>query len=128
MTMHQFNETFHRAAAEYASTIGTSNPDLDRFRDAGGKMITFHGLMDDLCPSKGTEQYHNEVWKRGENIHDFHKYYEVPGLGHCYGGHGGQPMGIFETLLAWVETDKIPESLVIDVPRQTVTEKRAICP
>ncbi|VUC29974.1 unnamed protein product, partial [Clonostachys rosea] len=128
MTMDQFNETFHRAAAEYASTLGTSDPDLDRFRDAGGKMITFHGLMDDLCPSKGTEQYYNEVWKRDENIHDFYKFYEVPGLGHCYGGNGGQPTGIFEALRAWVETDKVPESLVIDVPRQAATEKRVICP
>ncbi|CAH0052239.1 unnamed protein product [Clonostachys solani] len=58
----------------------------------------------------------------------FEAYYEVPGLGHCYGGNGGQRTGIFEALRAWVETDKVPESLVIDVPRQTATEKRVICP
>jgi hypothetical protein len=45
MSWEEFSETFQSAAEEYDAVYGTSNPNLDPFREAGGKMITYHGLV-----------------------------------------------------------------------------------
>lgn len=45
MTPQSFARTFHLATQEYASIYGTSDPNLSLFRDTGGKMITYHGLV-----------------------------------------------------------------------------------
>ncbi|KAF2135030.1 tannase and feruloyl esterase [Dothidotthia symphoricarpi CBS 119687] len=47
MSRRDFERALHTAAHEYDSIIGTSSPDLAGFRKAGGKMITYHGLV---CP------------------------------------------------------------------------------
>ena len=40
-----FARLFHASVAEYTSTLGTRDPDLSAFRSAGGKIISFHGLV-----------------------------------------------------------------------------------
>lgn len=45
MTPQSFARTFRLATQEYTFIIyGTSDPNLSLFRDAGGKMITYHAL------------------------------------------------------------------------------------
>lgn len=45
LTHAEFDTLVHQSGQEYRSIIGTDDPDLTRFRNAGGKMITFHGLV-----------------------------------------------------------------------------------
>ncbi len=45
MTHSEFDNLVHTGHQIYASTLDTDDPDLTRFRDAGGKMVTFHGLV-----------------------------------------------------------------------------------
>lgn len=40
-----FEKIFRASVEEYESVMGTNNPDLSEFNEAGGKMITFHGLV-----------------------------------------------------------------------------------
>lgn len=40
-----FDSLVHAGIQEYESPISTNDSDLSRFRDAGGKMLTFHGLV-----------------------------------------------------------------------------------
>ncbi|KFA75667.1 hypothetical protein S40288_08561 [Stachybotrys chartarum IBT 40288] len=128
MTREEYSRVFRLAAHEYSSIYGTDDPNLDLFRDAGGKIISFHGLLDDICPTGGTEQYYKEVWERDENVHDFFRYFEVPGVGHCAGGPGGHPNQVFAALRAWVENGTAPDSIPIDVPRLPPSQTRVICP
>ncbi|KAI0876617.1 Tannase/feruloyl esterase [Hypoxylon argillaceum] len=128
MTNEMYSRVFHLASQEYASIFGTVDPDLSLFSQAGGKMISYHGLADELCPTKGTEKYYNEVMKLTPDVHDFYRYFEVPGLGHCYGGNGGQPIHVFEALRAWVENGIAPDSIPIEVPRTGPSETRLLCP
>jgi feruloyl esterase len=63
--------------------------DLSKFKRLGGKMIIYHGLADGLVPPKGSELYYNRVAEkmaRGNvtEIQDFFRYFEVPGMGHCW--------------------------------------------
>ncbi|KAG3184780.1 hypothetical protein PC129_g25292, partial [Phytophthora cactorum] len=45
VSRRDFDRIFHESVAQYASIIGTSDPDLSAFRDAGGKLLVFHGTV-----------------------------------------------------------------------------------
>lgn len=44
LTHKEFDTLVHQGSI-YNSLLSTSDPDLSRFRDAGGKMVTYHGLV-----------------------------------------------------------------------------------
>ena len=63
------------------------------------------------------------------DVHDFYRYYEVPGLEHCSGGPSGQPTTIFNQLRAWVENGTVPEQVPIDITDlQGNVQNRILCP
>ena len=45
------------------------------------------------------------------NTRDFYRVFEAPGVQHCQGGAGGQPVQDLESLVAWVERGVVPETL-----------------
>jgi hypothetical protein len=46
MRYDDFVEFFHQSVDEFNDVIGTSNPDLSRFREAGGKIVGWVGTYD----------------------------------------------------------------------------------
>lgn len=48
LTQEAFDSLIYAGLQEYQSLLGTYDADLSRFRDAGGKMLTFHGLVSGL--------------------------------------------------------------------------------
>ncbi|KAF7938797.1 uncharacterized protein EAE98_001135 [Botrytis deweyae] len=97
------------ASQQYKSIADTSDPDLTKFRDARGKLITYHGLSDKIITYKSTEQHHKFVPLISPDIRDFYRYFEVPGKKHCYGAAGGEPTAIFRQLQSWVENGTVPD-------------------
>jgi feruloyl esterase len=45
ITHGEYDHIFQKSVQQWNSVFGTNNPDLSRFRDAGGKMLTYHGLV-----------------------------------------------------------------------------------
>jgi feruloyl esterase len=45
MTREDFVEVFKKGVREYSSILNTDSPDLSEFRAAGGKMLSYHGLV-----------------------------------------------------------------------------------
>lgn len=45
LTHAEFDELVHQGQQRYRSIMGTDDPDLFAFRNAGGKMVTYHGLV-----------------------------------------------------------------------------------
>jgi hypothetical protein len=45
ITLEEFDSMVRAGVQQYDSVIGTSDPDLREFHQAGGKMVTFHGLV-----------------------------------------------------------------------------------
>jgi feruloyl esterase len=45
MTRQDWVSSFEAGKREYTSIIGTNYPDLQEFRAAGGKLLTYHGLV-----------------------------------------------------------------------------------
>lgn len=41
----EFERIFRDSVREYESLMGTNDPDLSEFKEAGGKMMTYHGLV-----------------------------------------------------------------------------------
>ncbi|EXK26368.1 hypothetical protein FOMG_17043 [Fusarium oxysporum f. sp. melonis 26406] len=129
ITARDFDTLYRNVKLLYASNLETNDIDLRDFRDAGGKMITFHGLADTAISPAGTLDYYNQVSDFTGNVTSFYKYYRVPALKHCWGGNGGQPEALFSQLRAWVENGTSPEdSPVVIAGLGNSTQQQIICP
>ncbi|KAJ8060663.1 hypothetical protein OCU04_010971 [Sclerotinia nivalis] len=111
ITHKQFDRIFHASIQQFTSIIGTSDADLSEFRDAGGKLLSWHGLADQLIFPNGTSSYYEKVQALDENVRDYYRYFEAPGVGHCAGGNGPFPFEAFKALVDWVERGEAPEIL-----------------
>ncbi|KAE8133580.1 Tannase/feruloyl esterase [Aspergillus pseudotamarii] len=106
-----FDEIFARSKQDFDAIMGTNNPDLSSFKRAGGKIITWHGLSDQLIPPKGTEQYYKEVQKKDPSVSDFYRLFKAPGVHHCEGGDGPVPIDPLARVVDWVERGIVPNTL-----------------
>ena len=116
---------FHRSVQEYQSTIDTADPDLSAFRAQGGKMLTWHGLADQLIFPNGTTDYYNRVLALDSQAGDFYRFFEAPGTAHCEAGVGPYPNDTLAALVRWVEDGRAPETLTAVGRDGTV---RGLCP
>ncbi|KAF7536054.1 hypothetical protein G7Z17_g13098 [Cylindrodendrum hubeiense] len=127
LTHEQWDDLFWASENEYGSIIGTADPDLSRFNRAGGKMITWHGLADQLIPVNGTVEYSNQVLKRDPKAHDYYRLFLAPGADHSF-DTGITPDNPLKALIDWVEHGKAPETLRVSGPNAYGKEmKRDIC-
>ncbi|CAI7665119.1 unnamed protein product [Penicillium viridicatum] len=128
-SVEEYARLFHASAQEFDSIIGTFDTDLSAFRDAGGKMITYHGIADGIILRQGTKEYYDRATEQTPNVKDFFRYFEVPGLAHCAGGVGGQPTATFQALVDWVEKSVVPDTLPINFKDTNGTQyERILCP
>ncbi|KAI2473579.1 tannase and feruloyl esterase [Annulohypoxylon bovei var. microspora] len=58
--------------------------DLGRFRTKG-KIVMYGGLADSVVPVQHTTLYYDRTVKAMGNIDDFFRYFQIPGMGHCWG-------------------------------------------
>ncbi|KAL2843351.1 Tannase/feruloyl esterase [Aspergillus pseudoustus] len=111
----------------YRNIMGGDNPDLSGFRDAGGKLLTWHGLADQLVPVHGTIDYRRRVEKLlggGRSVNDFYRLFLVPGVDHCAAiGNGAEPSNPLAVLIDWVERGIVPDVL----PATGVVGDRDLC-
>lgn len=111
MTEAEYFSVLHASRNQYDSIISANDPDLTDFRNAGGKMITWHGLADQILTPKGTEDYYRRVLDLDPGAQDFYRYFEAPGVAHCAGGPGPYPSDAFAKLVQWVEEGTMPDTL-----------------
>ncbi|KAF9873013.1 hypothetical protein CkaCkLH20_09523 [Colletotrichum karsti] len=129
ITDETFDTIYRSVKLVFASNLETDEVDLRDFRNAGGKLITYHGLADQSISPGGTLRYYNKVNDFVGNASSFYKYYRVPGLEHCWGGKGGQPEAIFSQLRAWVENGTEPQSSPVVVKTLDDTyQQQILCP
>ncbi|WYZ42270.1 hypothetical protein EsH8_V_001165 [Colletotrichum jinshuiense] len=128
LSLEEYEDIFDSSAREYASIIDTNNPDLSAFRQAGGKLLTFHGTADDLIPYQGSVDYYNRVTALDPNVHDFYRLFLAPGVYHCNSGPGPFPDTAFNTLVQWVESGVAPETLIAHSFGTEPSYERPLCP
>lgn len=94
--------------------LAAANPDIRRFRDNGGKLLSFMGWADAIGGVRETLDYHSMVERviGGEKAtRDFYRLFMVPGMNHCSGGEGAFQIDWLAALDAWVDGQKAPEEI-----------------
>jgi Tannase and feruloyl esterase len=106
------------------------NPDLSRFRKAGGKLILFTGWHDNNIPPEATIAYYEAAIRAngGEAAtKEFFRLFLPPAVNHCRGGDGGGEVDWISALENWVERGVAPDVVMAHRPIQPyVTAPRAL--
>lgn len=126
MSTDEFHHLFSQSINRYRQWIGAAEPRLYNFREAGGKMISWHGLADTTIPTQGSAYYYDQVLEHNSNVSEFYRHFEAPGVGHCSGGAGPVPNFALEQLMAWVENGTAPETLTAH--SEATGLERPLCP
>jgi hypothetical protein len=109
-----YDQLFGRASYEFGGLLNHDNPDLTALQDSGTKMLTWHGMADEMIPFQSTVEYRKKVEQVMGGAHEVDKYYRLflaPGLEHCGGGVGPGLSDPLAALVDWVEHDSPPETL-----------------
>jgi len=100
--------------AAQGALYNATDPDLRAFRDAGGKLLLWHGMADPLVvPQQSIDYYRSVIAKIGgvRETQAFFRMFLAPGVGHCWEAPGAGPDD-FDPLAAlevWVEDGVAPD-------------------
>ena len=130
ITYAEFPELVAKSQAQYNTVMGTANAHLSSFKAAGGKIITWQGLADNLIMPNGTMNYFDRVKELDSKVTDFYRVFFAPGVGHCGGGSGPIPNDALMTLRRWVENGTAPDVLEASsaYPINGTIRHRNLCP
>lgn len=115
--------------------LNAMDPDLTAFRDAGGKLLMWHGWQDPLVlPDQSVAYYENvEATMGGQQAaQDFVRLFMIPGLGHCWELSSDQPEHFdpLAILEHWVEQGQAPDQLLLTKPvtSEDAEQTAVVCP
>lgn len=131
MAYRDFTDAFALSVEKFTPQFGTLHPDLKGFREAGAKLLTWHGLADEYIPPAGTTLFYDALLEEmgGVDAGEFYRVFLAPGAAHCSGGYGPVPTNPWGALVSWVERGQAPEYLfasTVDEGGKTVS--RNLCP
>jgi hypothetical protein len=127
-----FEEQFRTSIKKFNAVIGTDEDNLQAFRRRGGKVLMWHGEADQLIFPRGTVNYYGRVVTGNgglTHVDSFIRLFLAPGVAHCAGGVGPNPVGTLEAVVDWVENGVAPERVMASrtLPDGTV-RTRPLCP
>jgi feruloyl esterase len=102
------------------SLYSGSNPDLRKFKAAGGKLIIYQGWADQsVLPLNIVDYYETAAKTMGGRAptEEFLRLYMIPGMNHCIGGEGAYSIDYLSYLEAWVERSEAPDVMQAVHPR-----------
>ncbi|MDP2326178.1 MAG: DUF6351 family protein [Gammaproteobacteria bacterium] len=108
---------FDAGPEQFAATnaVAGFRPELGRFRDLGGRLIVYHGWVDESLMPAHTLDYWRDAGERiggKDQLDEFARLFMVPGMLHCGGGPGAADIDFLTVLERWVEADEAPASLL----------------
>ncbi|KAH6874410.1 Tannase/feruloyl esterase [Thelonectria olida] len=110
--------------------IETWEGDLSTFKDAGGKVLHYHGLVDGVISSDNSPRYYEHVSETMSlspaELDDFYRYFRISGMAHCNGGPGATFIGnrasttasldpdenVLMAIVRWVEDGIAPDTIL----------------
>ena len=131
-TSQGFNETDVDFAINLnPGGVGSNDPDLSEYRARGGKIIAYHGRIDQTVTPQLSMRYFSQIQASlnltVEDMRNFYQLFLVPGHNHCGGGAGAWNFGqtypmdpkrldtennALLSLVKWVEDDIVPDGIV----------------
>jgi len=120
MTRADFELLWNQSVEQFGGMIGTDNPDLERFRDRGGKVLILHGLADQQIPVQGSVDYYERVLRQmggPERTAEFARLFLLPGLNHGFRGAAPSPnpAALLNAVIGWVEEGRAPGRLDLEM-------------
>jgi pimeloyl-ACP methyl ester carboxylesterase len=106
------------AQTEFAGLLNTEDPDLSRLRDSGTKILSWHGIDDEMIPYQNSINYRRKVedlMGGAQEVDEYYRLFLAPGVKHCYGGVGPFPKDALDALTRWVEDNDPPETLAAEI-------------
>jgi hypothetical protein len=110
-----FDRDYKRLRMAESLFGAADNPDLRRFKAAGGKMIMYQGAADESdIPADAIDYYETAEKTMGgrPQTQDFFRFFLVPGMNHCDGGAGAYAIDYLNYLEAWVEKGQAPDVMI----------------
>ena len=109
-----FDKDVKLADEKFAKLLNAVDPDLDKFKKRGGKLIMYHGWNDQLIQPGNSIDYFTSVQKKmGEkDTDDFARLFMAPGMQHCAGGVGPNTFNAVAALEEWVEKSTKPAQII----------------
>jgi feruloyl esterase len=118
--------------------LNAINPDLRDFKNAGGKLIIYHGWNDPGVMPQRTIDFHEQIVDFAAKAtggdgraytDEYLRLYMMPGMGHCRGGTGPDQADFMSAIARWVEQDEAPASITASqVEDGETTMTRPLCP
>ncbi|KAI1619992.1 Tannase/feruloyl esterase [Exophiala viscosa] len=129
------------AMIRYYNSLQTTLPDLSPFRDAGGKLLHYHGESDPSVPAASSAHYWQSVRsimygnltdvEAIAEMQDWYQLYYVPGAAHCGTNTlqpGPYPEDNMAIMIDWVENGVQPSRLNATVSSGTyANETQLLC-
>ncbi|KAL3469689.1 Tannase/feruloyl esterase [Aspergillus californicus] len=127
LTYEEYFKAFEASIIEGGPFLSTESINLNPFNAVGGKLLSWVGLADEYIHPSNVLKYHDQIAERlgsQQAANDFYRLFTAPGVAHCKGGPGPQPLNAMPALMKWVENGTAPETL----PVQSVKgETRNLC-
>lgn len=110
--------------------IETWDGDLSAFKNRGGKLLHYHGLVDQTISSENSARYYEHVSETmqlaPQDLDEFYRYFRISGMAHCEGGPGASFIGngprnlaslnpdenVLMATVRWVEEGIAPDTIV----------------
>jgi len=112
--------------------VAATSPDLSQFKADGDKLLMYSGGADPVVPLADVVDYYESVLKRMGGVHatqSFFRYFEVPGMGHCWGGNAPTVFDPLQALDRWVVKGDAPERIVAaQLSGDHMGRTRPLCP
>ncbi|CAI6331693.1 unnamed protein product [Periconia digitata] len=114
LTNTDFFSLWTQAKTTFSWLWDSFNPDLHALKAANTKLLTFHGMEDAMNPWENIARYREHVERvmGGANtVDEYYRLFLAPGVGHCHGWWGPEPVDPLAVLVDWVEKGEKPETM-----------------
>ena len=131
-TYQQYWQDFLKSAT-YDPEIAADNPNLSAFERAGGKLIMWQGLADQLIFTGDSINFYNEILAANGgigNTESFARYFLAPGVAHCGSPGPGSvaPANPMQQVVDWVQQGQAPSVLNASGSINGTAVTRPLCP
>jgi feruloyl esterase len=107
------SKAFTASAMSMMTPPDAIKPKLTEFKQAGGKMIVFHGNSDPVFSVKDTTRWYDFLdFALAGKAHDFVLFYRIPGMPHQQGGLSADQFDMLQPLVQWVERQTQPQQVI----------------
>ncbi|KAH7381311.1 Tannase/feruloyl esterase [Phaeosphaeria sp. MPI-PUGE-AT-0046c] len=128
------NRHWVAALADFGGVMNTDDPDLSKLRDSKTKMLTWHGIDDEIIPYQNSLNYRKKVegvMGGAAEVDEYFRLFLASGVTHCGGGIGPNPKEPLDALIRWVEENDPPDTLDaegLDAEGHLVTRELCLWP